>query len=78
MRVLLTTKITYGPIRVYRRCFQFVDIYITVQHGNVRIRAAEMPEEKRNQQYIHGNKVLRNPIEMDLKVNKLVVNEKIL
>ena len=42
VRVLLTTKNIYGPIRVYKRSFQFVDIHITVKRENVRTKAAEM------------------------------------
>jgi hypothetical protein len=47
VRVLLTI-ITYGPIREYRRCFQFVDIHITVKHENERIKAAEPQQENKS------------------------------
>jgi hypothetical protein len=37
VRISLKTKITYRPIRVYRGCFQFEDIIITVKHEDAQI-----------------------------------------
>jgi len=78
VRVLLTTKITYGPIREYRRCFQFVDIHITVKHENERIKAAEPQQEKKFSSAFLGLKFSETRPELDLKAIKFVVNEKIL
>jgi len=47
-----------------------VDIHITVKHDNVRIKAAELQQQK-IRQYIPGITVLKNPTENGFKSQQI-------